>query len=469
MNLLHAPWLELAILISLLGGIWISQVREAQRAAVMGLIFTGAVLVCSILASMGVYLNLGGETFPENMQTRFLGKSVIALDEVSAPLVPAIALLHFLTALATARTKMRRFSFSWSLVAESIRLATFGCKDPTTLVALLAISVLPPFVELVNRGKPTRVYVLHMLLFVGLLLFGWALLNAGEERRQWAVLPLALSALVRCGVAPFHCWVTDWFERASFGNSLLFIAPLTGIYMIVRLVLPMAPEWELQVIEATALFTALYSACMALVQREMRRFFAYLFLSHSSLVLVGVVLHTPISVSGALCLWFSVILSLGGFGLTIRAMEARFGQLSLTEHRGLYEHVPSLAVCFLLTGLGSVGFPGTLSFVSTELVIDGAVEASPYIGLIVVATAAFNGMAVLRAYFLLFTGKRHVSTVSLSTTPWERIAVLTLATLILLGGLIPQPGVSTQFIAAEVILKDRKPVDEDFDLFDGDQ
>ena len=36
-----------------------------------------------------------------------------------------------------------------------------------------------------------------------------------------------------------------------------------------------------------SLVTAVYAAGMAVVQREARRFFAYLFLSHASLVLVG--------------------------------------------------------------------------------------------------------------------------------------------------------------------------------------
>ncbi len=116
---------------------------------------------------------------------------------------------------------------------------------------------------------------------------------------------------------------------------------------------------------------------MATIQREARRFFAYLFLSHASLVLVGLELHTELSLTGSLCLWFSVILSLGGFGLTLRALEARFGRLSLTDYHGLYEHSPTLAVCFLLTGLASVGFPGTLGFISTELLVDSAVEANP--------------------------------------------------------------------------------------------
>ena len=61
-----------------------------------------------------------------------------------------------------------------------------------------------------------------------------------------------------------------------------------------------------------------------------------------------------------------------------------------------------------------------------------------------VAAAALNGIAVVRAYFLLFTGTRHVSTVSLGIGLRERIAVLTLAALILGGGFFPQPGVSSR-------------------------
>jgi hypothetical protein len=67
-----------------------------------------------------------------------------------------------------------------------------------------------------------------------------------------------------------------------------------------------------------------------------------------------------------------------------------------------------------------------------------------------------NGIAVLRAYFLLFTGARHVSTVSLGIGLRERVAVLSLSALILGGGLFPQLGVATRQRAAEKALEDRR-------------
>ena len=150
------------------------------------------------------------------------------------------------------------------------------------------------------------------------------------------------------------------------------------------------------------------------------------------------------------------MLSLAGFGLTLRALEARRGRLNLTEFQGLYEHAPALAVCFLLTGLASVGFPGTAGFVGAELLVDGAVETYPYVGVAVVIAAALNGIAVVQAYFKLFTGTRHQSTVSLRLGKHERFAVLTLVAFIVIGGLLPNNGVASRYRAAHELLQHRE-------------
>jgi NADH-quinone oxidoreductase subunit M len=458
MSIWDVPWLDLSIIVALIGALWVSQVREPLRAARLGLVFTGIAFAFTFLAWLGYYV--GADSIRRaSFQTLLLGREILILDELSAPLVPTVALLHFLTALATARTDMRSFSFSWSLASEAIFLAMFSCKASWLLVGLLTVCTVTPCFEFRNRGRQARVYLLHMALFVGLLCLGWAGVTSSAGRTApptWATVFLMAAILVRCGTVPAHCWVTDWFEHTSFGIAILFVTPLAGVYAAVRLVLPIAPDWVLQGIGLASLLTAVYAAGMAVIQRDCRRLFANLFVSHASLVLVGLELHTEMSLTGSLCLWFSVILSLGGFGLTMRALEARFGRLSLAEYQGLYQHSPDLAVCFLLTGLACVGFPGTLGFISAELLVDSAIEASPYVGVAIVAAAALNGIAVVRAYLLIFTGARHRSTVWLGIGNRERFAVLTFSALILGGGFFPQPGVSTRHRAAAAILAERQ-------------
>jgi NADH-quinone oxidoreductase subunit M len=455
---LDFPLLELAILIPLLGAAIVARIRDAETARLWSLGFFGAAFVCCLIEWQD-FLTLHMEVAHDPGVIAHSLRDFLEIDGLSAPLLPLTSLIYLLTAVATLRTKIRRFSFAGTLVSLALALAVLTCRNPWGIIALLGLRAIAPYFELKARGKPTRVYVLHMALFIGLLALGWGFVE-WEGRPQahslWAVLPLLLAVLIRTGSIPFHCWVTDLFEHATFGTALLFLTPMMGAYVAVRMVLPIAPEWVLQSIGLVSLATAVYASGMALVQREARRFFAYIFISHSALVLVGLETLNPIGLTGALCLWLSVALSLSGFGLTLRALEARHGRLSMSSFHGVYEHTPLLAVCFLLTGFACVGFPGTFGFLGTELLVDGAVQTYPHIGIAVVIAAAVNGIAIVQAYFKLFTGTRHVSTVPLHVGFRERLAVLTLAALILGGGLYPQLIVESRHRAAEDILSHRQ-------------
>lgn len=444
------PWLELTVFVPLAGALWLATIGDRYRASRWCLAFTALTLAVATGAWASVRWGFTHAAL-DRLAVDLAGSRILAVDQLSAPLLPLVSLLYFLTALATARTKMTRFSFAWLLVAESLALATFACIDSWPLAGLLALGTVPPALELSRRARPTRVYVLHMALFLGLLFAGVALITARPTVAGSALVMLGV--LVRTGTIPAHVWVADLFENASFGTALLFVTPMVGLYAAVRLVLPTAPDWILEWAMVASLVTAVYAAGLAVVQHDARRYFAYLFLAYSSLVLVGLELHTLISLTGALALWIALTLSLGGLGLTLRAIEGRFGHISFRDFRGLYDQSPTLAICFLLTGLASVGFPGTLGFVAGEILVDGAVSTSPLVGLAVVAAGAMNGIAIVRVYFLLFAGPRHVSGVPLGITSHERFAVFLLTALIFVGGLLPQFQTASRLKAAESTLR----------------
>ena len=293
-----------------------------------------------------------------------------------------------------------------------------GCRQPWGIIVLLAAQSVPVLLELRARGRSTRVFGLHALLFIGLLV-GVGSCLIPRPRVRWrsmcGVAMLIVGVLVRSGVVPVHCWMTDLFEKAAFGSALLYVVPMAGAYAAVRGGAAHCPRLGLAKHCVMSLLTAVYAAGMALVQTEARRFFCYLFLSNSSLVLVGLQVATPVGLTGGLCVWLSVGVSLAGFGLTLRSLEARTGRISLSDYHGLYEHMPMLAVFFLLTGLASVGFPGTVGFIGTELLIEGAVDVYPHVGMLVVFAAALNSIAVLHAYLRLFTGTVHTASISLRT------------------------------------------------------
>jgi NADH-quinone oxidoreductase subunit M len=457
---LHFPWLQLMIATPTIGALWLATVRDPERVWKYAFVITAITLLLSLCAWQDLRMLQSFEAHDRwDVVTSLWGLNSLVIDQISAPLLALAALLYFLVTLATLRTKFRRFPFALNLVSLSLLLALLNCRAPWGIIALLAAQAVPPWWELRAQNRSTRVFSAHMLLAIALLAGSWAMISARGQSADQSMLPVAMLAaavLIRSGVVPVHCWVTDLFENVTLGSALLFVAPMPGAYAAVRLVLPIAPESILRGVMLLSLVTAVYAACMALIQREARRCFAYLFLSNASLVLVGLEVATPISFTGGLALWLSGGMSLAGLGLTLRALETRCGRLSLGVYHGLYDHMPSLAVFFLLTGLASIGFPGTIGFIGAELLVEGAVQRAPYVGVLVVLAAALNGIAVMRAYFRLFTGSQHTSSFSLEARWPEKIAVLTMTLLIIAGGFAPQPGIASRYRAATEAISRRQ-------------
>lgn len=450
------PWTVAAIAVPLIGACWVRTVDDPHVARRHSLLLCAVTL---LLSCGGAWASLAREeagSLPADVVSQLAGQPIFVLDDISRPLVPLAALLHVLLALASLHTRGHRFSFSRMLAAEAVLIATFSCQQPWLLVVLLLVQTFFPLVELRLAQAATAVYSLHMAVFAGCLIVGQTLVSSRSAVLMSIGIGLLLVAtFIRSGVFPGHVWVADLFGQVSLRTALLFMTPMSGVYCGVRLLLPVAPSWALQALVVAAAFSSFYAAGMALVQCDARRFFCYLLLSQSALVLMGLGSDSAIAVTGALCMWISIALALTGFGITLRAVEARMGTLSLRDFNGLYELFPHLAVLFLITGLASVGFPGTVGFVGSELLIDGTIAVQPLVGVAIVVSTALNGLAIMAAYFRLFTGRRRTVYAHLRGRPLERLAVLLFVLLILGGGIFPQPGVRSQFVAAERLLEQR--------------
>jgi NADH-quinone oxidoreductase subunit M len=185
--------------------------------------------------------------------------------------------------------------------------------------------------------------------------------------------------------------------------------PQVAAYTAVRLLMGHADHGagvgaELVVLSQLALVTAASGAALALVQRDLRGFIGTLAMSQSALVLAGLAGHVPMELNGAFCIWISSGLALTGIGLVAWALESRAGALALDSPQGRFADAPALAAFFLLFGLASLGFPGTLSFVADDLIVAGSLGDQPHAGLLVIVATVFSGIAVVRGWFRIFGG-----------------------------------------------------------------
>ena len=444
----NLPWIELLPWLPLVG-FFLTRLLPSFEARRICLWTAGLTL------GLATLLVFSGSSASPGWLGSWWGWNLVHVDEFSGPLLPLTALIYFVTLLATVGHKTQHFSYSAAMLSEALTMGTLVTDNAWWMILLLSLGVLPMWFELRVRGESTRIDELHQGLFVFcLVLGGWLSERTSVPSLNASVVLLTIAVLVRSGAFPFHLWRIDMFHKASFGSSILMVSPMMGAYLCMRLVLPTEPDWALHAISGLSLATAVYASGMALVQLDGRRFFCYLFLSHSSLVLVGIEMATPIGLAAGLSMWLSVGLALTSYGITLRCIEARVGRITLDRYYGLYSHMPTMAAFFLLTGLASVGFPCTIGFIAGELLTESMVAYSPLIGSLVVVAAMLNGIAVLRAYFRIFTGTRHATSIPMRSLFEEQVAIIGLSLLIVVGGIYPQPGVASRYRAAVHLLED---------------
>jgi NADH-quinone oxidoreductase subunit M len=392
------------------------------------------------------------------------GEDVIRIDRLSDVLVPFAAGLWLLTVAVTPRAALDRGGLRRTALATLLTVLTFLTESGVVLLLLWAASVwvfLSALADPAQRAQ-RRVVAVYMGASTVLLAAGVALLvgpGVHDARLETAALWLiAVAALVRKGIVPFHAWVPEVFDRGRLGPAILFNAPQVGAYMTVVLIVPRASPDLLRVIALLALGTAVYGAALALVQRSARRACGYLFMSQSALVMAGLDCTSVTALTGGLLVWLSAGLGFAGLARSVLVLEARRGRLDLTRHHGGYERMPVLAVSFLALGLACTGFPGTLGFIGQDLLVEGAVDAFPVMGFAVVAASALTGLAVLRMYFSLFCGRsdeRAHPGLSLGSRPREAWTFVALVVTLIALGLVPRPLVDSRVRASEEILRVR--------------
>jgi NADH-quinone oxidoreductase subunit M len=457
MNNWPVPWTTLLAVAPALAALFASPLMSRQAARRLGIGTALSVLALALAVSLAWHLSGGVPASDRFDPGRWMGgRPLFVVDGLNVLLLPFAALIFSFVLLVQPKTDALEHSLRRVLFSEAVTLAAFLSSDPFVLAVLWSVSAAGAWYQLRSQDDPgrgaARVFASYMLPSCVLLLLGALILQVDSGiARGTASLLIALAVMVRKGIAPLHSWLPELFARAPLPVSVLFNAPQIGAWVAIRIIAPRAPLWVLEFISLASLLTAVHGAGMALVQTEARRVFGWLFLSQSALILVGLESQASVAQAGGLSIWISSGLALAGFGMTIAALEARRGPLSLKQFAGGYERKPLLAVCFLVLGLASVGFPGTLGFVGQEALVHGVVSDFPHLGFALLVASMLNGIAVLRTYFLLFCGRLERDRLPQGLRTREQFGFVALAALLVLGGLFPGPFVRSRSSAAETI------------------
>jgi NADH-quinone oxidoreductase subunit M len=395
---------------------------------------------------------------------RLAGGGLVHVDGLTALLLPYVAIVDLAIVLVAPRRALASAGVSRLLTGAAITMATMATAHPAALVVLWGVSILSTWLAVRSTlgGRPAaRLYGLAMTVALACMALGTALMLAdppwisGSGRvgaaGGWLV---AVAVMIRKGIVPFHSWYPALFSGASIATALVVTMPQVATYTAVRLLVGHADgvAQELVVLSQAALVTAAYGAALAVVQRTARGLVGTLAMSQSAMVLAGLSGTLPMELCGALAVWVSSGLALTGIGLVVWALESRAGRIQIDSLQGRFADAPALAAFFLLFGLASLGFPGTLSFVADDLIISGSLDEQLHAGILVIVATLFAGIAVIRGWFHVFGGPATPDAPQHVILSRERVSLSILLAILFGLGLYPGPFVSSlEQVAASLL------------------
>jgi len=223
---------------------------------------------------------------------------------------------------------------------------------------------------------------------------------------------------------PLHIWLPDAMEGPTPVSAMIHAATMVsaGVYLAIRFFPVLSAGWDgssalttpMLVMAVIGSFTALFSATIAVAQRDVKRVLAYSTISQLGFMIaalgvgayVAAVFHL---VTHAI---FKALLFLGS-GSIIHGME--HGVLHTQEQidpqdmynmGGLYKKMPKTFITFVIGGLALAGFPVvTAGFWSKDEILSGAFNGGFMLVFWVLAISALiTAFYTMRQISLVFLG-----------------------------------------------------------------
>jgi NADH-quinone oxidoreductase subunit N len=256
---------------------------------------------------------------------------------------------------------------------------------------------------------------------------------------------LTTGVAFKIAAVPFHYWTPDAYQGSPTPiTGYLSVGPKVGAFaLILRLFAealgPLKGEW-LPVIVVLAAVTMTLGNLVALTQDNVKRMLAYSSIAHTGYMLVGLAAFAADGQSAGIqaLLFYAAayaVMNLGAFAV-IAALQKRAGVTSgLNTFAGLIRREPTLTFLMTLFLLSLVGIPPTAGFFGKFLLIQAAVGAGGWVGLLAVllvvnaAAAAFYYLRVV-VYMFMRDPATDAPALRHGALLWGGLAVATVLTIL---------------------------------------
>ena len=370
-----------------------------------GMFLISLLLAAQVYPDGSLHYLLGGWPAPWGIEYR--------VDMLTVAILLTINLVNLVASMFSISRSDRKFNrrgstafyASWLLCVAGLN-GMVVTNDAFNVFVFLEISSLSTYV-LISCGRDPKsllaayrylimgaIGATFILLSVGLLYMQAGTLNItdlsvriadqGASRTMiMALVFFVVGIAIKCGIMPFHDWLPNAYCYAPNTVTALLSGTATkvAIYVLLRFMHDLFSvgyslgEMPIDLILlACAIAGMLIAPLIAIRESSLKRMFAWSSVAQISYVIVGVCLGTEQGVAAALLHVFNHSVVKVMVFIAVGILIARTGTDRI-KHLGSVAHTHRLAsYVILFGGLGLIGIPGTVGFVSKWVLINAAVE-----------------------------------------------------------------------------------------------
>jgi len=253
----------------------------------------------------------------------------------------------------------------------------------------------------------------------GLLLYGASLIYGFAGSTRFTDIALAVQNQAETGVlfglvflicglafkvsaAPFHMWTPDVYEGAPTPIVGFFTgAPkLAAMVLFARALgdgfLGAAAQWQ-QILVVIALASVFVGAFAGLVQKNLKRLWAYSSIANVGYALIGLAAGTPEGLQAMLLFMVLYMIDVTGFFACLVALNREGRAMeTMDDMAGLIREKPALGLAMSVFAFSALGLPPLSGFWAKFYVFKAAINAD----LAWVAVAGLVGSVVAAFYYL---------------------------------------------------------------------
>lgn len=223
--------------------------------------------------------------------------------------------------------------------------------------------------------------------------------NLAQGPHDAAFWMILIGVAINAAIPPLNAWLVDAYPEGTITGSV-FLSSFTTKVAVYTLIRIFAGTDFLMWFGS---FMALYGACYAVMENDMRRLLGYHIISQVGFMVAGVGVGTAMALNGATAHAFSHILYKSLLFMCAGAIIYATGIRKINQLAGMAKKMPFVAVCFFVAAFSISGVPLFNGFISKTITIAAASEAGQdlvYFLLELASVGTFLSITLKMGYFI---------------------------------------------------------------------